>query len=133
MYIALYILPGRDARWQHREGHSHPRGRGQHRDGHSHPRGQHRDGHSHARGQHSEDPSDPSGHRRERPPPGLRGREIGMWHAARSKRKTQNDEVGQVTIETKQNRPASKCVCSWLKGNVCIVISVFKSVANFID
>jgi hypothetical protein len=29
---------------------------------------------------------------RERPPPGLRGREIGMWYAQRSKQRAQNSE-----------------------------------------
>ena len=93
--LHLSIFPGRG-------------GRGQHGEGHSHARGQHRGGPSHSRGQHGGGHSDTSGDRRERPPPGLRGREIGMWHAARSKRKNRedHDEVGQVTIETGDRPPS---------------------------
>ena len=78
-------------------------------------------GPSHSRGQHGGGHSDTSGDRRERPPPGLRGREIGMWHAARSKRKNRedHDEVGQVTIETGEIGLHFKFICSWLKNMIC--------------
>ena len=35
---------------------------------------------------------------RERPPPGLKGREIGMWYAQRSKEQTKEKEKQQVSV-----------------------------------